>query len=302
MSAALDSLPFAITRIGEARGEPVVVLPGGPCRGPEYLGDLAGIDEVRPLVVLHPRGTPRSGGLSRGWWADADDVLSLIDALGLEAADLISHSAGTRLALATAARFAGRIRSMALLTPPASWLTGVAYDGNHLPADRDDPVVAAAISSLAEEGGNESDEEFRAAFLRQAPASYAHWTPTEQAHAAVGSMSVEAATAWFEGIPDHVTESILAASMPPALVVGGDRDLLTGVQPVLAYATALGADATLIADCGHYPWVEQPIAFREVLAEWLARRGSDESHRPQSSEEAAAGQEPVSLTDPVQGG
>jgi hypothetical protein len=66
--------------------------------------------------------------------------------------------------------------------------------------------------------------------------------------------------------------------MPPALVVGGDRDLLTGVQ---------------------HPWAEQPEAFREVLEEWFTRRGSDESHRSESSEAAVVRQEPVSLTDPV---
>lgn len=271
MSADLESPAVAISRIGDARGEPIVVIPGGPCRGPEYLGDLAGIGDIRPLVIVHPRGTPRSGGLSRGWWADADDVVAVIDALGLRAADLIAHSAGTRLALATAARFPGRIRSMALVTPPASWLTGAAYDGDLLPADRDDPIIGAAISSLAAEDDGDSDEEFRRVFLRQAPASYAHWTPTEQKHATVGAMSAAAAAAWFDGIPDDVSAQILAAPLPPALVVGGDRDLLTGVRPVVDYAAALGTDATLIADCGHYPWVEQPAAFRRVIEGWLAQ-------------------------------
>ncbi|WP_308289698.1 alpha/beta hydrolase, partial [Microbacterium sp. BF1] len=116
-------LPFFASTIGNATGEPAIVLPGGPCRGPEYLGDFAGLGNDRSLVVLHPRGTPRSGGLSRGWWADAADVITLADALGLESIDLVAHSAGTRLALATATQFPDRVRSMALITPPATWLT-----------------------------------------------------------------------------------------------------------------------------------------------------------------------------------
>lgn len=92
-------LAFAVTETGPADADPVIVLPGGPCRGPEYLSDLAGLDSTRRRVVLHPRGTPRSGGLSRGWWQDADDVAALVDALGMDAAHLIAHSAGTRLAL-----------------------------------------------------------------------------------------------------------------------------------------------------------------------------------------------------------
>lgn len=218
---------------------------------------------------MHPRGTPRTGGLSHGWWTDADDVVAVIDGLGLAAADLIAHSAGTRLALAAAARFPNRVRSMALVTPAASWLTGSAYDGDELVADREDPAVAAAIRSLAEDAAGRSEDEFREAFLRQAPGSYAHWTNVERAHSRVGSVSLAAASAWFTGIPDDAAARILAADMPPTLVVGGDRDLLTGVRPVLDYAAALGAEAEMIADCGHYPWVEQPVAFRRVLEEWL---------------------------------
>jgi len=251
------------------------VLPGGPCRGPEYLGDLAGVAELAPdrdFVVLHPRGTPRSGGRSRGWWTDAEDIAEVIDSSGIAAVDLIAHSAGTRLALATAARFTERIRSLALVTPPASWLTGSPYDGDSLPADRDDPAVAAAILSLSHEQEPATEDEFRTAFLRQAPASYAHWGGREQAHARVGSISLAAASAWFDDIPDDAVEVIRSAPLPPALVIGGDRDLLTGVQPVADYAAALGARLTMIGDCGHYPWVEQPDAFREVLAEWLTCR------------------------------
>ncbi|WP_218683114.1 alpha/beta fold hydrolase, partial [Microbacterium sp. BF1] len=43
--------------------------------------------------------------------------------VGLESIDLVAHSAGTRLALATATQFPDRVRSMALITPPATWLT-----------------------------------------------------------------------------------------------------------------------------------------------------------------------------------
>lgn len=53
------SSPFAVTTIGNAPGDPIIVLPGGPCRGPEYLQDLAELGKDHALVVLHPRpGSP----------------------------------------------------------------------------------------------------------------------------------------------------------------------------------------------------------------------------------------------------
>lgn len=162
------ALPFAVTALGDGVGDPVIVLPGGPCRGPEYLGDFAGVGDVRPLIVLHPRGTPRSGGLSRGWWADASDVILLADALGLSSFDVIAHSAGTRLALATAAQFTSRVGSMALITPPASWLSGTPSDAESIAEDWATAEAREALAAMTTDDPA-TESEFRVAFRRQAP-------------------------------------------------------------------------------------------------------------------------------------
>lgn len=261
-------LPFAVTALGDGAGDPVIVLPGGPCRGPEYLGDLAGLSDSRPLVVLHPRGTPRSGGLSRGWWSDASDVIQLADALGLGSIELIAHSAGTRLALATATQFTSRVGSMALITPPASWLSGTPSDAESIAEDQATAEACEALAAMTTDDPS-TESEFREAFQRQAPASYANWTPIEQAHSTIGAVSLASAEAWFIDIPPDATDRIRATRQPRALVVAGDRDLLTGVKPVADYASLLGASYTLIEDCGHYPWVEQPDSFRHRLDQWL---------------------------------
>lgn len=268
----LGSLPVALTPLGSAEGRPALVIPGGPCRPPEYLTDFAGIGDLHPLVVLHPRGTPASGGLSRGWWTDAEDVVAAIDALGLDAVDIVGHSAGTRLALAVATRFPDRVRSLALATPPATWLTGTAHDGDDLVALREDAEGIAGYASILNDEP-ETQEAFEEVFHRQAPATYARWTATEEAHASIGRMSLAAAEAWFQDIPADAVELIRTASLPPTLVVGGDVDLLTGRRPVAEYAATLGARLAMISDCGHYPWVEKPAEFRRILDEWLNTGG-----------------------------
>jgi len=262
-------LPFAVTELGDPRNEPILVLPGGPCRGPEYLSDLAGLDRQHRLIVLHPRGTPLSGGLSRGWWADADDVVALADALGALKVDVLAHSAGTRLALAFAARFPHRVRSLALVTPPAAWLTGTPHDGDSVVVDRTDSVITEALAALTQEDPD-TEESFSHSFRRQAPATYAHWTEVERNHANVGPVSLTAAVAWFNDIPADAGARIQEAVLPPTLVIGGDRDYLTGLQPVVDYAAMLGGDLSLIEDCGHYPWIEQPEKFLRITGGWLA--------------------------------
>lgn len=261
---APDGVQLAFHRLGEGP-DPVLVVPGGPCRDPRYLGDLAGLASMRPLVVLHPRGAGASDGLSRGWWNDADDLRALAEHLGRAEFDLLAHSAGTRLALAFLARHPGRVRSTVLLTPPASWLTGTPHDGARLVAERGDPDVDAAWESM---NGTEpgTDAAFHAVWQRQGPAGYARWTTVEQEHAATGSMRRSAAEAWFRDIPDDAVERIRNARLADLTVVAGDADILCGVAPMAPYARAIGAELVMLSDCGHYPWVEQPRAFLAALA------------------------------------
>ncbi|MCQ1996157.1 alpha/beta fold hydrolase [Arthrobacter sp. zg-Y1171] len=225
---------------------------------------------MRSLAILHPRGTPATGGLSQGWWRDAADVLAVADALDLHTFDILAHSAGTRLALAVSAQYPERVRSMALVTPAAAWLTGADHDGPVIAARRATPLVDAALASMAaEEPANES--EFQRALVLEAPAGYAKWTAGTKHHSTVGAMSLAAASAWFNNIPLDAARSITESLRPPTLVVGGTHDILSGVDPVRAYAKALGARLTVLEDCGHYPWIEQPETFRRVLGGWVDR-------------------------------
>lgn len=250
--------------------DPAIVIPGGPCRGPEYLDGLAGLAEVRPLAVLHLRGTAPTDGLSRGWWADAADAIAVADRLGLERFDVLAHSAGTRAALALTARFPGRARSLALITPAAAWLTGTPHDGDEVGARRGDPLIDAALASMEVEPTDEAA--FQRAWEIEAPAGYAAWGDAERRHATIGGMSFAAATAWFRDTPEDAVERILHAERPPALVLAGAEDILSGVETVRAYAASLGAELRTLDGCGHYPWVERPAEFRAALDDWIAAR------------------------------
>jgi len=194
-----DGVPIGFELIGAGldAGDPVLVLPGGPCRDPSYVGDLAGAAGSRRLAILHVRGTPATGGLSRGWWADAADAVAVADRLGIDAADVVAHSAGTRLALAMAVRFPERVRSLALVTPAAAWLTGVPHDGVEVASRRAEPEVAAALASAEREPIDE--EAFRRAVEVESSLGYARWGTEQRRHAARGAMTLAAARSWFRG-------------------------------------------------------------------------------------------------------
>lgn len=83
-------------------------------------------------------------------------------------------------------------------------------------------------------------------------------------------MSLAALTAWFIDAPEDAAIRVLSSAIPPAFVLAGTEDILSGVQTVRAYTEALGAELRWLEDCGHYPWVEHPQQFRTALASWLA--------------------------------
>ena len=61
----------------------------------------------------------------------------------------------------------------------------------------------------------------------------------------------------------------------PTLVITGENDFICG--PVCAREIADGIDGAeivLLADCGHFVFVEQPLAFADELTRFLAGSGS----------------------------
>ena len=259
----------------------VIVIAGGAARHPDYLGDLAGLGDRYRLVVPHLRGVGRSPAVfaaagsplrAGSYWRQAEDVDRLRACLGLERVVLAGHSAGTRLAVAYAARFPDRLSGLALITPPAGYLVDVQSDVDEMILARaGDPQFAAAVAaSVAGPDLRAGAQAFNDWHRRCAPMGYATWGPAERAHAAVGSWSPSAVEAYFSiDVPDDLPR-LLGRVTAPTLVVAGADDCLTGLAPVLAVADLFPhGRAAVIEQCGHYPWVEQPEAFGKAMDDFL---------------------------------
>ncbi|NEK57901.1 alpha/beta hydrolase [Geodermatophilus sabuli] len=263
--------------LGPAAAPPLIVLAGGAAAHPAYLGDLAGLGARHRLVVPHLRGVGRSSAVDLGHrgsrWRQAEDVDRLRAHLGLERCTLVAHSAGTRLAIAYAARFPARLAGLVLITPPAEYLVDVPSDVPRLRAARlGEPSFAAAI--VADDAGPDAgtDEAFTSWRHATAPLGYARWDETTQAHAVSTRFHLAAARAFLAGDPPADLPASLGAVQAPVLVVAGAQDVVTGVDPVLAVADVFPRGrVAVVEDCGHHPWVEQPAAFRAAVDGFLDR-------------------------------
>ena len=93
-------------------------------------------------------------------------------------------------------------------------------------------------------------------------------SPPRQAHAATAETqtSKRAALAFAPASGSDLDGAALLAALAevttPVLVLGGERDALTGVAAVHAVAASFPhATATVLPRAGHFPWVDEPEAF-----------------------------------------
>lgn len=243
--------------------DPILLIPGGGVRDPAYLGDLHRWGSTRPLAVFDLRAAPRP----RAWWDRVDDLEKTRRDLGLDRVDVLAHSSGCRVALAYAAS-GGPVRRLGLVTPPATWLTEGTTDVEALAQPRlDEPAIrqalAAAPLSLTD----------RSAFLEHqrvtAPLGYAAWTEAAQNHAGVGETDFDALRAFFSAAPPSELILAIRRLTVPVHVIGGDMDLLSGNRSVREFASVFRhGTVEMIPGSGHYPWIDQPDAFREAIARW----------------------------------
>ena len=88
-------------------------------------------------------------------------------------------------------------------------------------------------------------------------------------------VGVEASVATNRSLADHFERETLVRSLrevrAPALFVHGEDDPLPPESSTATSALIPGALVETIPDCGHFPWLEQPGAFRAAVESLLAR-------------------------------
>jgi pimeloyl-ACP methyl ester carboxylesterase len=196
-------------------------------------------------------GTPAADGPCN----DAEDVLDLLDALGIGRAALIASSYGGRVALEIAARWPDRVSAMALL---CSALPGHEPTAErHAFNEREEALIEAGdIGGAVELAvdtwlGPDADDAAREAVRRMQRHAYEVQLAAEE---------FEPVTAGFE----------LSAIQAPCLVVSGGHDMADFRQIAALLAGRLpGARQAELPWAGHLPSMERPSAVTGLLVGFL---------------------------------
>jgi proline iminopeptidase len=261
------------------RGPVLIAHPGGPGTGAAFLGDLAGLAEIATVVWLDPRGTGGSTAPADATAYSLDHYAADIEALrahlGLERIGLLGFSHGGMVAMRYAAEHSDRLTHLILLdTAPvldeeAMARATVAMDRRHgepwyeevrreLDAD-DDPTLddAAALDGL----------------LRILPMYFHRWDDVAQRFVAGlqgATFHARVTSAWNAEQAHTDLRPELGRIAAPALVMVGEDDFICDVVAAREMADRIpGARLSVIAEAGHFPWVEQPSAFRAAMDEFL---------------------------------
>lgn len=267
--ASYDGTVLSYEEVGA--GPPLVCVPGGPGRAAAYLEDLGGLARERTLLLLDPRAVGRSevpaDPATLRFDRLAADIEAMREHLGLDQLDLLGHSAGTIVAQAWAAQHPSSVGRLVLVTPADALQGGARSDVSAIRAARsEEPWYADAAEAAA--ALEDAPLSQRAALERATrPFFYGRWDERTQEHAkSADRQSSKRAVLGFSAGGEDVDGPGLLASLQrleaPVLVVGGERDGLTGVAAVhTVAATFRHGSAAVIPRAGHFPWVDEPEAF-----------------------------------------
>jgi pimeloyl-ACP methyl ester carboxylesterase len=276
-ATADDGTRLAVHRHGS--GAPLLCLPGGPMLDSGYFRDLGGLDSRRAFARLDLRGTGASDAPADPASYRCDRQVSDIEAvrrhLGLERIDLLAHSAGANLAYRYVERHPDRVGRLLLVTPSTR---GVGVDTpdearSEIATQRSrEPWYAEAAAALARvQSGTGSEDDWSAI----SPFMYQRWDDESRAYEAwMDERRVEEPAVAYgadDAFDPETTRAALAKLDLPVLVLAGGFD--TGNPPkVMAEVAALIPRAELVVQesAGHFPWVDEPERFVELVAPFVS--------------------------------
>lgn len=271
------------TRLGYRRvgaGSPLVCVPGGPALPADYLGDLGGLSDEAELVLLDPRGTGASEAPAdpATYRCDrlVDDVEALRLHLGLDTLALLGHSAGANVVYRYAEQYPDRVERLVLITPSTRAVGVEISDEARSEVARSraaEPWYADAAAALDRIQSGAPDEADWAAIT---PFTYGRWDDEAAAYDAEMDAARNPVAAQEFGadgaFEPEATRAALAALDIPVLVLAGSVDVGNPVGPLKELAALFPRGELAVQDgAGHFPFFDDPAAFRALVAGWLAR-------------------------------
>jgi pimeloyl-ACP methyl ester carboxylesterase len=254
-------------------GAPALLLHGGAAV-PDYMAECAvALDGLFATIRYTQRGTPPSAaGPPYTIESHAADALAVLDALGIDRAWAIGHSWGGHLALHLAHLREDRLLGLLLIDPLGADPTVFAELDENLRRGLSDEE-RARVDEIEERrrAGDVGEAELLERFRLVWPQYFVQRSRASPPPPRVG---VRASIETNRSISAHYAAQTLVFGLPglslPARFVHGVDDPMPVAFTERTAALLEDARVETIPDAGHFPWLEQPEAFRATVERLLA--------------------------------
>jgi pimeloyl-ACP methyl ester carboxylesterase len=277
-------------------GEPVLAFPGGPGLPAAIVRDDAELLADRfASYLIDPHGTgdstPPAGVREYDHLGTARFYDEVRRALGLDRVSVLGVSFGGTVALTYAARYPeATVRCMAVSAFGLGTETDAAeggaaeaemaamvarHEGAPWYPEARDVWESWTERTLAATDVSEVDEMLSIAL----PLYFAH---PDRPDIAQGirrfreriASDLAASQAWEDGLYQTIdVRPELGRIHCPTIVVSGALDVICGPAQAGPIAEAVhGSELVVLPDCGHFPAIEAPAAYRSALLDWAAAR------------------------------
>ena len=258
------------------KGEPVVLLSGGPGFSPDYMRPIAErLQKNHAAVLYHQRGTGKSK-LEKydGEILDFKKLVADLDALRRELKQekltLVGHSFGGILSMMYAREHPDRIRALALIDSGGPTLAAVPKFNTNLEARFSDEEKAR-IKEWSDPERRKADPKRAVLEITKAKTA-AYFADRTKAPLLIEPMNEESFNdAVFWGVVMQMMALDIRSGLDkvkaPVLVIHGRQDPLESAEEV--HATFPGSKLVLIENAGHFPWLEKPSEVYAPLESFL---------------------------------
>lgn len=265
-------------------GDPIVLLHGFPELAYSWRNQIpALVDAGYRVVSFDQRGCGASGKpdsiVAYGLEHLVDDVVGLLDRLGIEAATLVGHDWGSIVAWTTAVTRPERVSRVVSLNVPYRGAC-IGFPTTKVLAeqlgDRFGYVLMFQQEGVAEAGFGANPEGWLMGFYAGGARGRPFMTDAELATYvdAFVAGGITGPVNWYRNIDRNAASfahTINAPITQPTLMIAADSD------PVLPLKLTEGMDrwisdleVVVIEDCGHWTQQERPDEVNAALIEWLA--------------------------------
>jgi pimeloyl-ACP methyl ester carboxylesterase len=221
------------------QGSPLVLLHGGMLTiDLNFAGLIPTLSAKHQIIGVEMQGHGRTNDITRPITPAvlADDVVLLLDHLGIDRAHVLGHSLGAAVALELAVSHPARVRSVVPIS------ASVRADG--MPEDLTDPPTEHDYA------------DFRDAYLQLSP----HPDHYDEFFAALASSAAD-----LKGWSDEQ----LAAITAPTLIVQGDHDFVTVEHAALMQHLIPGSMLAVLPNTTHMQITRRADLLLPMLADFL---------------------------------